>query len=187
MVHMARIDDDTIAEVKLAQARQWQQLFAPDGYWDLMLQMYQASAWLLSKRQEWQPLAKRHKNSPLRFCEKTLGPEWFKLPQGASRRQVQALLKAAPDITRGLTSPQEISDSDGNSFLTFFRTLAARQPGRKPLGIYVRALALRQENPPWRFHKICQELNPKYSQMAPHQRRTERERIRSGVARLQGH
>jgi hypothetical protein len=182
---MARLDDKQISELKLEQARQIHALLASDNMWNLYQRMYEGYQHLLALRAKWQPLARRYKNDPLQFCDKIMGPRWFELPDSASARLVQELLKTVAIVGKILTAPEEINRLDGQQLLKQLHALATRPPGRKPDAIHTQALALRQTTPPTGFHEICLRLIPAYAAMNSAERRAERERIRRGVARRQ--
>lgn len=182
---MVPLDDKTLSELKLALARLFQRMFASDSIWNHFQWMCNVSKHLLPFRKELQHLARRHEKNALRFCEKAMGPHWFEPPNDASQRQVRELLKIVSDIPMFPPALEEISRLDGKLLLKQLQTLAARPGGRKPLAIYAKALALRKTTPPLSFHKICLRLNPAYADMKSAAKRSERERIRSGVTRLE--
>jgi hypothetical protein len=180
---MVPLDEKTLSELKLAQARAFQQWFASDNVWNLFQEMREVYEGLLSLGKKLQPLARRHKNNPVRFCEKTLGPRWFETPDRASARQVQELLKIFSVIQQFPTAPEELARLNGKQLLKHLQTLAAGAPGRKPAEIHARALLLRRAHPKMGMHQICLQLNPAYAAMSAADKRDERERIRSGLRR----
>jgi hypothetical protein len=179
---MAPLDNKTLADLKLAQARFQQQVFASDSTWNHLLQMYQICTRVLPHRKELQSFAQRHEKSPIRFCERLMGRDWFEPPKQMSARQAQTVLEAAPLSTKLLTAPHDMQEADARMLLKVMRTLAARPPGRKRLEIYAKALELRNAGRP--FHQICKQLVPSYAIISSAERRAKREQMRSGVARL---
>ena len=92
------LDETTIVELKLAQARLFQQLFATNSTWTIYESQYRALAELLKNRKRLQALARRHKNDPERFCEKVKGKNWFVPPTRLSKRQIQASFDHLPRL-----------------------------------------------------------------------------------------
>jgi hypothetical protein len=179
---MPLLDDRTLADLKLAEARFQQQLWASDSTWNQLLQMYQICLRVLPHRKQLQSLAQRHEGRPIRLCERLMGRDWFEPPRLLSARQAQSVLDAAPQFTQLLTAPQDMQGADAWMLLKLMRTLGARRPGRKRLEIYAKALELRNAGQP--FHQICKQLIPNYVIMSSAERRAKREQMRSGVARL---
>lgn len=179
---MAPLDDKTLADLKLAQARFQQRLLASDSTWHNLLEMYQMCIRVLPLREKLQSLAQRHERSPIRFCERLMGRDWFEPPKQLSARQAQTVLDALPQFTKLLTASHGVQDADARMLLKVMRTLAARPPGRKRLEIYAKALELRNAAQP--FHQICKQLVTSYAIMSSAERRAKREQMRSGVARL---
>jgi len=176
-------DDRLLAEFKLTQARAYQQYFASDKFWEQIALLHRAYAELLTMRQKFQRLARRCKNDPVRFCESLQGKEWFNPPRNATRRQLHIVSQL--NLGDLLTHPENIQSMDPGALLKSLQGLTARPPGRKRKSIFAEALKLRKMNPPTSYHKICLHLNTAYAGMSAHQRRAERERVRSGVTRLQ--
>ena len=178
------LDEKTLAEMKLVEARLYQQSFASEYCLNLFRLEHKARNLLLA---DWETrllsLARRYKKNPERFCERVMGPDWFTPSKEVSLRSVRELFKMAPAITSILSEPQEISGLDGKKFLKHLQTLATKPPGRKGSEKFEKALELRQAGK--NFHTICLELNPSYAHMSPPNRRNERERMRSGVSRLE--
>jgi hypothetical protein len=178
------LDEKTLGELKLAAAHLYQQLFASENLLNLSRTEQEVRNHVLA---DWEnrllPIARRHEKNPVRFCETVMGPNWFTAPTEVSSRSVRELLKMAPAITGILSAPQDLSGVDGRQLLKHLQTLAAKQPRRKSSEMFGQALQLREKGKT--FHKICLELNPTYAQISPANRRTERERMRSGVSRLQ--
>jgi hypothetical protein len=125
-----------------------------------------------------------------------MGPDWFTLPKGTTSRQVQALLKIAHAIKSilselpaidGLEGKIEfpaIDGLEGKTILKCLQTLAAEPPGRKPSPKFDRALELKRAGKT--IHQICHELTPAYAQkMTADDRRRERNKMQSGVKRLE--
>jgi hypothetical protein len=181
---MVPLDDKTVSELKLAQAQLFHRFLAADSTWDNFQSMYNFCKHLLPLRKVLQDLARRHETNATRFCEKVMGRHWFKPSNDTSPRQAKALLKILPRIPMFPAARGEISKLDSKLLLRQLQALASRPGGRKPLGIYAEALALRKTNPPLSFHEICRRLNPAYAGMNSAAKRSERERIRSGVTRL---
>ena len=180
---MTKLDEKTLNELKLAQARFYQNLFSSDALWNELLKTYWGCVRVLSDRGRLQPLAKRHERNPVRFCERIMGRRWFEPPKGASTRQVQTMLKASPAIARFLTMPQGIEDADAKRFIKILNTLASRPAGRKRSEIYAKAMALRQSGTD--YHRICMKLIPAYKTLSSFERRAKRDAMRTGVSRLQ--
>lgn len=181
---MAPIDPTALAEFKSAQALVFQRWVASDKTWDGIKQTYEAYKYLLTIRKKLQALARRCENNPQRFCEVFMGKSWASEPTGVSSRQIKQLTALAADVTEFSTSQTEISDVEARQLLKRLQSLSTRKPGRKPSAIYLKARALRQATPRPDFHEICLKLNPTYSKMKAHERRAERERVRSGLRRL---
>ena len=179
---MTKLDEKTLNELKLTQARFYQNLFASDAIWNELLKTYWGCVRVLSDRERLQPLAKRHENNPIRFCEKVMGRGWFEQPKEGSTRQLQTLLQASPIITEFVTTPHGIEDANARQVIKILSTLTARPAGRKRAEIYARAMALRQSG--MSFHRICRELVPTYKNMSAPERRTKRDAMRAGVTRL---
>ncbi len=179
---MAVLDDNTLADLKLAAARFQQRLWASDSTWDQLLQMYQICIRVLPNRKKLQSLAQRHDKRPIRFCERLMGRDLFEPPRQLSARQAQTVLQAAPRFTKLLTAPHEMQEADARMLLKMMRTLAARPAGRKRLEVYAKALELRNAGQP--FHQICKQLVPNYGSISSAERRAKRDQARSGVARL---
>lgn len=177
------IDEEMIIKFKRAEACFLQQLFASDGVWDKLQLHHQGLTALLADRSRLQPLARRYKKNPVGFCERVMGPHWFAPPQKTSQRQGEMLLETLSAVARLLAAPEIPDDCDRSRMLKFMQGLTARPAGRKGLWIYAKALELKQANKS--FHEICRQLNPAYAKMSPAERRNERERMRSGVARLE--
>jgi len=124
---MPPLDDKTATNLKLAEARFQQQLFASDSTWDHLLQMHQICKRVLPHRKAIQSLAQRCQKNPVRFCEMLVGRNWFEPPKQLSARQAQTLLDAAPQITRSLAAPHEMQEVDARLFLKMVRTLSAKR------------------------------------------------------------
>ena len=182
---MAQIDPTTLAEFKSAYARGFQRMVASDKKWDEIKANYEACKYLLAIRKKLQAFARRCEDNPERFCEVLMGNRWSKAPTGVPSRQIKQLTALAEDVTEFCTSQTEMSDVDARQFFRRLQSLAAGKPGRKPSGIYLKARALRQATPRPDFHEICLKLNPVYSKMKSHERRAEREKVRSGLRRLE--
>lgn len=179
---MTKLDEKTLNELKLSQARFYQNLFASDALWNELLKTYWSCVRVLSDRERLQPLAKRHEKNPVRFCERVMGRGWFEPPTGVSTRQVQTILKASPAITGFLTVPQGTKDANAKQFIKILNTLAARPAGRKRAEIYAKAMALYQSG--ISLHRICIDLVPTYKDMSAPERSAKRKAMRAGVSRL---
>jgi hypothetical protein len=107
------------------------------------------------------------------------------IPEGMSRRQLAALerLLCVLEIVFSGGRPTEI---DFKGFIDIFKTLAARPAGRKPSEEFSKALTILQlgKYPKDPYHHICKELDPTYAGASSEARRSKRDRLRSGVARL---
>lgn len=181
---MVSLDTKTLSELKLAGARFYQRLYASDDTWNHFESVVEVYKQVLPSRRKLQRLARRHEKSPSRFCERMMGPNWFEPPKNLSRHQIRALLKISSTMSMLALAPEEIGPLDGKPMLNLLQTLTARLGGRKPLEIYAKARELAKTNPPMSFHRICLQLNPAYAGMTPAEKRSERERMRSGVTRL---
>ena len=62
---MTKLDEKTLNELKLTQARFYQNLFASDAIWNELLKTYWGCVRVLSDRERLQPLAKRHENNQI--------------------------------------------------------------------------------------------------------------------------
>lgn len=181
-----QFDEKTLAELKLAEARVYQQMWASEYQLKLQRAIHQAQAIKLA---DWEnrllPLAQRYENNPIQFCnevckEKT---DWFSPPENVTQHQVRELLKMLPDITSMITEPVDLNKWDGKKLFKQLQTLAAKPPGRKPKPEYETALELQRAKRS--IDQICRELTPGYGQMKSVARRNEQERMRSGIARLE--
>lgn len=182
---MVSLDVETLSELKLVQARFLQRLYASDDVWNHFRSTCEIYKQLLPHRKKLQRLARRYENNPLRFCEEFGGVKWFQPPRSISSQKVRGFLKIIELIPFFAGTPTKIDDLDGRSLLKQLQTLAARPGGRKPLEVYAKALELREATPPVSFHRICLLLSAGYAEMNSAKRRSERERMRSGVARLE--
>lgn len=179
------IDEKTLAELKLAQARMFQQMYASQ---DLLnrtrLDHERMKRFLTDWEDRLLPIARRYRNNPLRFCEKVMGKEWFTPPPALTASQVQQFAASIPEFSSLLIAPPaDLGKIDGRNVLGQLQRLAGNPPGRKRLRLYEVASQLRKEG--ISVHEICLRLLPSYRQMSPYERRNARERVRSGMARLE--
>jgi len=173
-----------LPDLKLDLARFLQQTFASDDVWNKAQLQYLQAAAFLADRQRLQPIARRYRKNPIRFCERELGANWFETVVLTTHKyQVQALSEILSTATKFLGSPELPTDADAKQMISYWRRLAARAPGRKLSEEFPRAYELRKQGKT--FHQICLLLIPAYAQMSPTKRRNERERMRSGVTRLE--
>jgi hypothetical protein len=179
------IDERLLAELKLATARSIQQQLASEYFLNESRKQHEAQTVILPIWEKWLlPLARRYETNPVLFCERVLGlgPEWFALPEGTTPRQAQEALKMASDITSIFTGPLDTSKLDGKMILKHLQTFTANPPGRKRSEEFEKALELKRDG--MSIHQICLK-NPAYEQMSPDARRNERNRMQSGVKRLE--
>jgi len=178
------LEDGVLGELKIAQARIVQQVFASDALLEWFRFEHACRERMLT---DWEKrlrsLARRHRSNPVRFCELVMGHHWFASPIEGTPRQVSELLKLLTEISVFVGAPLDTGRVDGKALLKRLQVLAARPPGRKRSESYARAFQLRQQGKS--FHDICKQLNPAYRLMSPADRRNDRERMRSGVARLE--
>lgn len=180
---MPKLDDKTLNDIKLQQARLHQKLWASDSTWNELIATYRRCIDILSDRERLQPLAKRYEKNPVRFCERIMGRGWFEPPKEASVLKVQTILRMSPAITEFLAAPHSVDDATAREVIKTLNTLAARPAGRKRSEIYATAMALHQSGK--NYHLICMKLNPAYKTMSPPERRAKRDAMRTGVSRLQ--
>src|SRR5271165_3022745 len=180
---MPKLDDKTLNELKIQQARLHQRLWASDDTWDELLATYRRCVAILLDRGRLQPLAKRYEKNPIRFCEKIMGRGWFEPPKETSPLKIQTILRISPAITEFLAAPHNVDDSTAREVIKTLRTLAARPAGRKRYESFAKAMALYQSGK--NYHLICMKLIPAYKTMSPPERRAKRDAMRTGVRRLE--
>jgi hypothetical protein len=178
------LDEKTLEELKIAEARFYQQMFASEYLLNQQRAIHLAQVEFLA---DWEnrllPIAQRYENNPVQFCDEILikGKDWFTPPEDATPQQVRELLKVVPDMTSMITEPVDLNEVDGKMILKRLQTLTAKPPGRKQSEEFGKALELKRAG--MSIQQICRERNPSYAQMKSVARRNEEERMRSGIAR----
>jgi hypothetical protein len=181
------LDEKSLEELKLAEARLYQRIFASEYALNQQIAIHQAQEIFLA---EWKyrllAIAQRYENNPIQFCDECLinGKDWFTPPEDASPQQVRELLEFAPDMSSMMTEPVDLNEVDGKMILKRLQLLTAKPPGRKQSEEFGKALEWKGAGK--NIHEICLELKiPGYEKMGSSARRVEHQRIRSGISRLE--
>jgi hypothetical protein len=178
------LDENTLQELKLSQARFFQQMWASQYAMHQQRSMHEAQKEYLAAWESWLlPLAQRYENNPVQFCETVMGQDWFTPPEDVTTQQVRELLKMSPDLTKLFTAPVDLSKVDGKMLLKRLQTFTAKPPGRKPSEEFGRALELKRAGK--NIHEICFKLVADYEKMGSVAQRVAHQRIRSGISRLE--
>jgi len=180
---MAPLDDKTLADFKLSQARTWQQFFASDGYWKQLPLFIQNGIIVLRSRKKLQALARRYEKRPICFCERLMGRHWFDIPKGVSARQLLTFSEIFSHLPEVLNDPAILSQLDPQLVVRTVKALTARPLGRRRLEIYAKASELRDQGKA--IHQICILLVHGYTIMSAAERSVKRGQMRSGIARFQ--